>query len=151
MADQETPPVEAPPAPAEDPPADPPAEEKPAEEKPPEKKPPPADKGSKGPLDYIAGLFKEDEANAGDVKVNIKQCEMPDDMKDHAVETAKPLVAEKKPHKDIASALKKEFDSKYEPTFICIVGTDFGSSITHTKDCFIYMYMNKTAIMLFKV
>ncbi|XP_066265227.1 dynein light chain LC6, flagellar outer arm-like isoform X1 [Branchiostoma lanceolatum] len=150
MADTETPPVEAPPAPADPPAEDKPAEEKPAEEKPPEKKPPPAEKESKGPLDYIAGLFKDD-SDPGDVKVNIKQCEMPDDMKDHAVATAKPLVAEKKPHKDIASALKKEFDGKYEPTFICIVGTDFGSSITHTKDCFIYMYMNKTAIMLFKV
>ncbi|XP_035662835.1 dynein light chain LC6, flagellar outer arm-like isoform X1 [Branchiostoma floridae] len=115
-------------------------------------KPPPAEKGSKGPLDYIAGLLKDDEAeDKGDVKINVKQCEMPDDMKEHATNTATPLVKEKKPHKDIASALKKEFDSKYEPTFICIVGTDFGSSITHTKDCFIYMYLNKTAIMLFKV
>ncbi|CAH1250423.1 DYNLL1 [Branchiostoma lanceolatum] len=150
MADEETPPVEAPPAPA-----DPPVEGKPAEETPPEpttceppKPPPPADKG---PLDFLAGLLKSDDEEKGDVKINIKQCEMPDEMKDHATATAAPLVKEKKPHKDIASALKKEFDAKYEPTFVCIVGTDFGSSITHTKDCFIYMYMNKTAIMLFKV
>ncbi|XP_078664106.1 dynein light chain 2, cytoplasmic-like isoform X2 [Branchiostoma floridae x Branchiostoma belcheri] len=103
-------------------------------------------------MDAIKDFLQSDDSEQkGDVKVNIKQCEMTDEMKEHATKTATPLVAEKKPHKDIASALKKEFDTKYEPTFICIVGTDFGSSITHAKDTFIYMYLNKTAIMLFKV
>ncbi|CAH1250425.1 dynein light chain LC6, flagellar outer arm-like isoform X2 [Branchiostoma lanceolatum] len=96
-------------------------------------------------------FFDSDEdSDPKEVKEDVKQCEMPDDMKQHAIDTAKPLVAKKKPHKEVASTLKKEFDEKYEPTWICIVGTDYGSSITHAKECFIYMYLNKTAIMLFK-
>ncbi|XP_066265705.1 dynein light chain LC6, flagellar outer arm-like isoform X1 [Branchiostoma lanceolatum] len=102
------------------------------------------------PIEWPTALFNPFKSDPKEVKEDVKQCEMPDDMKQHAIDTAKPLVAKKKPHKEVASTLKKEFDEKYEPTWICIVGTDYGSSITHAKECFIYMYLNKTAIMLFK-
>ena len=43
--------------------------------------------------------------------------------------------------KDIAAFIKKEFDKKYNPTWHCIVGRNFGSYVTHETKNFIYFYM----------
>ena len=40
--------------------------------------------------------------------------------------------------KDIAAFIKKEFDKKYNPTWHCIVGRNFGSYVTHETKHFIY-------------
>ncbi|KAL3503283.1 hypothetical protein ACH5RR_037732 [Cinchona calisaya] len=37
----------------------------------------------------------------------------------------------------IAYFIKKAFDRTYEPGWQCIVGTDFGSFVTHCYGCFI--------------
>lgn len=52
--------------------------------------------------------------------------------------------------RDIAASLKKDFDSKYGPTWHCVVGSNFGSYVTHESRHFIYFYLNKVAILLFK-
>ena len=52
--------------------------------------------------------------------------------------------------KDIAAFIKKEFDKKYNPTWHCIVGRNFGSYVTHETKHFIYFYMGQIAILLFK-
>ena len=52
--------------------------------------------------------------------------------------------------KDIAAYIKKEFDKKYNPTWHCIVGRNFGSYVTHETKHFIYFYMGQVAILLFK-
>lgn len=51
---------------------------------------------------------------------------------------------------DIACLLKKEFDRSYGPGWQCIVGTDFGSFVTHCHGCFIYFCIESLAILLFK-
>ena len=52
--------------------------------------------------------------------------------------------------KDIAAFVKKEFDKKYNPTWHCIVGRNFGSYVTHETKHFIYFYLGQVAILLFK-
>ena len=52
--------------------------------------------------------------------------------------------------KDIAAYIKKEFDKKYNPTWHCIVGRNFGSYVTHETKNFIYFYLGQVAILLFK-
>jgi len=52
--------------------------------------------------------------------------------------------------KDIAAGIKKDFDSKYGPTWHCVVGSNFGSYVTHETKHFIYFYLNKLAVLLFK-
>ena len=52
--------------------------------------------------------------------------------------------------KDIAAFIKKEFDKKYNPTWHCIVGRNFGSYVTHETKHFIYFYLGQVAILLFK-
>uniref|UniRef100_A0A182F872 Dynein light chain n=1 Tax=Anopheles albimanus TaxID=7167 RepID=A0A182F872_ANOAL len=51
---------------------------------------------------------------------------------------------------DIAAYIKKEFDKKYNPTWHCIVGRNFGSYVTHETRHFIYFYLGQVAILLFK-
>ena len=52
--------------------------------------------------------------------------------------------------KDIAAFIKKEFDKKYNPTWHCIVGRNFGSYVTHETKHFIYFYIGQVAVLLFK-
>ncbi|GLT83402.1 hypothetical protein SLE2022_016930 [Rubroshorea leprosula] len=57
---------------------------------------------------------------------------------------------------DIARFIKKcfdfmqEFDRMYGPGWQCIVGTDFGSFVTHCSGCFIYFCVGSLAILLFR-
>lgn len=51
---------------------------------------------------------------------------------------------------DIAAYIKKEFDKRYNPTWHCIVGRNFGSYVTHETRHFIYFYLGQVAILLFK-
>jgi dynein light chain LC8-type len=44
----------------------------------------------------------------------------------------------------------QEFDRSYGPGWQCIVGTDFGSFVTHHSGCFIYFGIGNLAILLFK-
>merc|ERR1712129_341859 len=50
----------------------------------------------------------------------------------------------------ISAYIKKEFDKKYNPTWHCIVGRNFGSYVTHETRHFIYFYLGQVAILLFK-
>ncbi|KAK2493035.1 hypothetical protein MC885_020801 [Smutsia gigantea] len=52
--------------------------------------------------------------------------------------------------KDVAAHIKKEFDRKYNPTWHCIAGRNFGSYVTHETKHFIYFYLGQVAILLFK-
>ncbi|OPJ74744.1 hypothetical protein AV530_018283 [Patagioenas fasciata monilis] len=45
---------------------------------------------------------------------------------------------------------RTEFDKKYNPTWHCIVGRNFGSYVTHETKHFIYFYLGQVAILLFK-
>ncbi|KAF8023983.1 hypothetical protein BT93_F1245 [Corymbia citriodora subsp. variegata] len=51
---------------------------------------------------------------------------------------------------DIARSIKQEFDRTYGPGWQCIVGTDFGSFVTHRFGCFIYFCIGSLAILLFR-
>lgn len=46
--------------------------------------------------------------------------------------------------------IKTEFDRRYQPHWHCIVGTSFGSFVTHQSGAFVYFYLGDVAILLFK-
>ncbi len=50
-----------------------------------------------------------------------------------------------------ARYLKKEFDSKYGPTWHAVVGRNFGSWVVHQSRTFIYFYVGQVAVLLFKM
>ena len=102
-------------------------------------------------------------------KAVIKNADMNEDMQQDAVDCASQALEKYTIEKDIAAFIKKEFDKKYNPTWHCIVGRNFGSFVTHGKlNCctrtfhtmmtdwtvetkhFIYFYLGHCAILLFK-
>ncbi|XP_031550444.1 dynein light chain LC6, flagellar outer arm [Actinia tenebrosa] len=83
-------------------------------------------------------------------KAVIKNADMSEDMQQDAIECATQAIEKFNIEKDIAAFVKKEFDKKYNPTWHCIVGRNFGSYVTHETKHFIYFYLGQVAILLFK-
>ncbi|CAK1552411.1 unnamed protein product [Leptosia nina] len=75
---------------------------------------------------------------------------MSEEMQQDAVDCATQALEKFNIEKDIAAFIKKEFDKKYNPTWHCIVGRNFGSYVTHETRHFIYFYLGQVAILLFK-
>ncbi|KAF5191154.1 Dynein light chain [Thalictrum thalictroides] len=79
--------------------------------------------------------------------------DMPPFMQIHAVNVARKThdSLEKLSSKILACTLKKEFDEVYGPAWHCIVGTSFGSFVTHSVGGFLYFSIdNKLYFLLFK-
>ncbi|KAJ9145942.1 hypothetical protein P3X46_028269 [Hevea brasiliensis] len=79
--------------------------------------------------------------------------DMPPFMQIHAVDCARKThdSLEKFTSKTLALTLKKEFDGVYGPAWHCIVGTSFGSFVTHSVGGFLYFSMDqKLYVLLFK-
>lgn len=95
-----------------------------------------------------------------EIRVQIKNVDMPVEMQERAIELARGAVGQAAAQaaagqpamgsRDIAGAVKKEFDRLYGPSWHCIVGKAFGSFVTHEANCFIFFYLDNWAIMLFK-
>lgn len=85
-----------------------------------------------------------------DRKAVIKNADMSEDMQQDAVEISTQAMEKFNIEKDIAAYVKKEFDKKYNPTWHCIVGRNFGSYVTHETKHFIYFYLGQVAVLLFK-
>ncbi|EPS57670.1 hypothetical protein M569_17147 [Genlisea aurea] len=94
----------------------------------------------------LAGFFSSSGAKSVAV-------DMPPFMQIHAVDCARKThdSLEKFTSKTLALTLKKEFDGVYGPAWHCIVGTSFGSFVTHSVGGFIYFSLDhKLYILLFK-
>ncbi|XP_038074078.1 dynein light chain 1, cytoplasmic-like [Patiria miniata] len=83
-------------------------------------------------------------------KAVIRNADMSEDMQEEAVQCAAMGAEKYTVEKDLAAYIKKEFDRKYNPTWHCIVGKNFGSYVTHETRHFIYFYYGQVAILLFK-
>lgn len=85
--------------------------------------------------------------------VKVVAVDMPPFMQIHAVDCARKAYdsLEKFTSKTLALTLKREFDGVYGPAWHCIVGTSFGSFVTHSVGGFMYFSMDqKLYILLFK-
>jgi dynein light chain LC8-type len=79
-------------------------------------------------------------------KAVIKNADMSEDMQQDAVDCASQALDQYNIEKDIAAYIKKEFDKKYNPTWHCIVGRNFGSYVTHETKHFIYFYLGQVRL-----
>lgn len=85
--------------------------------------------------------------------VKLVAVDMPPYMQIHAVDCARKAhdSLEKFTARSLACTLKREFDGVYGPAWHCIVGTSFGSFVTHSVGGFMYFSMDqKLYILLFK-
>lgn len=83
-------------------------------------------------------------------KVIIKAADMPHDMQRRAINLALTAFEKFELERDMAHFLKQEFDERFQPSWHCIVGRHFGSFVTHDGSGFLYFYIDKTAILLFR-
>ncbi|URE33136.1 dynein light chain [Musa troglodytarum] len=103
---------------------------------------------------------KEEEMN-----VKVRAADMSPALQKHAFRCARETLTSmpKLESKRLALALKKarpcpsmpsfplqEFDSTYGPAWHCIVGTSFGSYVTHSLGGFLYFSIDKVYILLFR-
>ncbi|KAK9276603.1 hypothetical protein L1049_006138 [Liquidambar formosana] len=87
------------------------------------------------------------------LNVRVRASDMPIALQNRAFKCARDNLDSmpgKLDSKRLALALKKEFDSSYGPAWHCIVGTSFGSYVTHSLGGFLYFSIDKVYILLFK-
>ncbi|KAI4357588.1 hypothetical protein L6164_001526 [Bauhinia variegata] len=85
--------------------------------------------------------------------VHVRACDMPLALQNRAFRCARDNLDSmpgKLDSKRLALALKKEFDSSYGLAWHCIVGTSFGSYVTHSLGGFLCFSIDKVYILLFK-
>ncbi|XP_068649330.1 uncharacterized protein [Aristolochia californica] len=86
------------------------------------------------------------------LQVKVMAADMPGFMQVHAFRCARGTYdsLEKSSHKHMAYGIKKEFDRVYGRPWHCIVGSSFGSFVTHSTGCFLYFSMEKIFVLVFK-
>ncbi|XVF34700.1 hypothetical protein REPUB_Repub18cG0081300 [Reevesia pubescens] len=86
------------------------------------------------------------------LQVKVLVSDMPGFMQVHAFRCARRTYdsLEKFSSRHMAYNMKKEFDKVYGPAWHCIVGSNFGSFVTHSTGCFLYFSMEKLYILVFK-
>lgn len=83
-------------------------------------------------------------------KIVVKSADMEEAAQKEAIDCAVAAVEQHREVKDIAEYIKKQFDRNHGASWHCIVGSNFGSYVTHEANHFIYFYLDQRAILLFK-
>lgn len=94
----------------------------------------------------------EDEAEAKDAitrKVIIHRADIPLAMQNAAVAAADVAMDKHGIEKDVATELKKIFDMTYGGTWHCVVGTNYGSSITHRAKYIFFFQLDQARVLIF--
>lgn len=97
----------------------------------------------------------EEKQQNEDLNVRVRASDMPFSLQNHAFKCARDnldatMACGKLDSKRLALVLKKEFDSTYGPAWHCIVGTSFGSYVTHSIGGFLYFSIDKVYVLLFR-
>ncbi|KAL5212391.1 hypothetical protein ABZP36_023238 [Zizania latifolia] len=102
-------------------------------------------------VDQRKGKEKGKEAESK-VSVRVRAADMPLELQRRAVRLAHDAIVAmpRLDSKRLALELKKEFDTSYGPAWHCIVGTGFGSYVTHSLGGFLYFSVDKVYILLFR-
>lgn len=85
-----------------------------------------------------------------DEKPVIRNVDMPEDMQDHALRLGIYSVGRFAAESDIADYVKTQFDEAYGGDWHCIVGRNYGSSITPLDGHFIYYSLQGVSVLLFR-
>lgn len=88
--------------------------------------------------------------NMSEGKILIKQTNMSEDMQQDAVDSVTQAMEKHKVPMEIAAYVKKDFDKKYNPTWHCIIGKNFGSYVNYETQGLIYLFVGQVAILLYR-
>ncbi|GMY31785.1 dynein light chain LC6, flagellar outer arm-like [Fagus crenata] len=96
-------------------------------------------------------------ATAISLNIRLRSSDMPVHMQERALRYTRSFLDQSAPKSlskfnptHLARALKKEFDSLYGPAWHCVVGTSFGSFVTHSPGGFVYFSIDSLSVLLFK-
>ncbi|KAI0986739.1 hypothetical protein GJ496_008011 [Pomphorhynchus laevis] len=108
---------------------------------------------SKGYQDVTCVSNREIEGSSkksSKIKVLIERCEMNSEMKKYVLYISLHAVTNLRSEKEIAVEIKKTMDRKFGRAWQCIVGKDFGSFVSHSPQSFMYLYIGKIGILLYR-
>uniref|UniRef100_A0A915A9S7 Dynein light chain n=1 Tax=Parascaris univalens TaxID=6257 RepID=A0A915A9S7_PARUN len=101
--------------------------------------------------EFVMGGLSSEVTLSRQPRVTLRSVEMNFEQALFAQTVAKEqILAGNTNEKAIASALRHRFDEKYGPWWQCIVGSSFGSFVTHRNNHFIYFYIDDFAVLLYK-
>ncbi|XP_076347643.1 uncharacterized protein LOC143245322 [Tachypleus tridentatus] len=83
-------------------------------------------------------------------ELKIQAADMPSDMQRKALESAAQAIKLYTTEKHIAESIKQDFDTLYNPTWHCIVGRNWGSCVTHSKQCYIRLAYRDMTLLLYR-
>lgn len=92
------------------------------------------------------------------VSVKIVKTDMSEEMQEDIVKVTQEVIGKHKLHKDLATAIKGEFDKRHPPAdnkatsgvWHCIVGQDFAVSVTHETHFACFWEAANVKILLWK-
>lgn len=87
-----------------------------------------------------------DSAASAEVKV----AQMPEEMQEQAFKYAREALVKHSIEKDVAQFVKMKFDEEHKGTWHCIVGRNFGCSITHDTEFLVFFTIDQMNFLLFK-
>ncbi len=99
---------------------------------------------------------KSSTTKEDDYLVEIHRSDMTEDMEREAIQNAKDALSDLAAQgnggqKDLATRIKKKFDSTYpNSTWHCVIGNHFASAVTHQTRFLIFFQINSQNILLFK-
>eukprot|EP01055_Gregarina_sp_Pseudo9_P001029 Gregarina_sp_Pseudo_9__1028@NODE_1665_length_1414_cov_78_373818_g1543_i0_p1_GENE_NODE_1665_length_1414_cov_78_373818_g1543_i0NODE_1665_length_1414_cov_78_373818_g1543_i0_p1_ORF_typecomplete_len154_score17_28Dynein_light/PF01221_18/1_1e23_NODE_1665_length_1414_cov_78_373818_g1543_i0278739 len=103
------------------------------------------------PFFWIQSIFDFMPEEQPSYEVNVWASDMPDDMKNDAVEICVQAVKSETSESRMASQIKKKFDELYpEVKWHCLVGRAYGSYLTHDPRSFLHVSVGKEVIILFR-
>ncbi len=85
-----------------------------------------------------------------DSKIEVKYNDFTEDMWQEVYRLASGKLGSRVSYNECAKCIKEEFDKKYFPSWHCVVGKSFGSSIEHEDHHSIYFFFNSVSILLWK-
>jgi len=103
-------------------------------------------------------MADEKKKESGEFNIAILKSDMSEDMIKDIEESTKQVFGKHKLHKDLATAIKAQFDQKHPPAdnkatsgvWHCIVGSDFACSVTHETHFACYWSCNNVKLLLWK-
>uniref|UniRef100_A0A7S2UW34 Dynein light chain n=1 Tax=Fibrocapsa japonica TaxID=94617 RepID=A0A7S2UW34_9STRA len=87
-------------------------------------------------------------------KVVILRAEFPEvkgeDLQEDAIRKVDESLTKHTISKDVATEVKRHFDEKYGGTWHCVVGRNFGCSVTNETRYLLFFKIEQTFVLLFK-
>ena len=111
--------------------------------------------GGEGDGDLPEGTVKVDasrDINADPIHhdADVKACKLSNRVREQVVEIARQAIEQSSVQTSIAKYIKTQLDKELNPAWHCVVGREFGMSLSHSEDNLIYFYLGEVAFLVWQ-